>query len=600
MSTAGRADFRVDLEGLRGVAVLAVIAYHAAPSLCPGGFIGVDVFFVISGFLIGRITARQAEAGSFSPLDFYARRLRRLAPALVAVLLGTLALGWFYLLPHEFVALGKHVSAGVASLNNFALRFEAGYFDTSSLEKPLLHLWSLAVEAQFYIVWPLLLLIASRRVLVLTVGLVVVASFCSCLVRLETNPVAAFFLPHYRMWELGAGVLLALTLGKSPAAPRLTSLLLSVAGIAALVAAYICFDGAMPYPGAAALVPVLATVALIAAGPGALVNRLLLATQPLRGVGVVSYSAYLWHWPILSFAHVLQMEGDWRTTVGVLCLTAALAVLTYRFIEQPARRIRSPLATSALAATTACVGLAGLGVWSSIVLPRLSSQWFIDASAATKDWEWPPALERDRSLGDLKVYRTGQGPGAVLFAGDSHMQHYWPRVHQLVARGRSSAPPVVFATREGCPPIRGLDYRGRPDCASLMSRALDIAGRDDVATVVFSAGWHIYFTNPQMEMRNAGIAGALPGREAAMRQLSDDMRSLVAKGKTVYLVLGSPTGMPPTGSLRRTVSGEITSHRVNVPLADVEQSQGATRRGLMEAAAAAGAITIDPVRNSLR
>ena len=191
--------YRPDIDGLRAIAVLCVVAYHAMPEVVRGGFIGVDVFFVISGFLISTIIMRAKDEGRFSLLDFYARRIKRLFPALTVVLAATALLGWFYLLPHEFRALGKHLTAGAGYFINFTLKKEAGYFDVSAAEKPLLHLWSLAVEEQFYIVWPvLLLLVAGRRRTLAVLAAITIASLASNLVAINKNAAGAFYLPQNR------------------------------------------------------------------------------------------------------------------------------------------------------------------------------------------------------------------------------------------------------------------------------------------------------------------------------------------------------------------------------------------------------------------
>ena len=198
--------YRPDIDGMRALAVLAVVGYHAAPGVIKGGYVGVDVFFVISGFLISSIILSEREAGSFSLVGFYGRRIRRLFPALALVLAATWLLGWFYLLPHEFRALGKHMAAGAAYFINFTLKRESGYFDVAADDKPLLHLWSLSVEEQFYIFWPLLLLlIRGRRSLIAVIAALAIASFVGGLHALGKNQASAFYLPHWRVWELAVG-----------------------------------------------------------------------------------------------------------------------------------------------------------------------------------------------------------------------------------------------------------------------------------------------------------------------------------------------------------------------------------------------------------
>jgi len=594
-----RIDYRGDLEGLRGLAVLAVVGYHAAPTALPGGFVGVDVFFVLSGFLIANITIGEMEQGTFSPNNFYARRLRRLVPALIAVLAGTLALGWYYLLPHEFVALGKHLAAGAGYISNFVLKGEAGYFDAAAEQKPFLHLWSLAVEAQFYVIWPLcLLVLRSRRSIVIFLTIAAFVSLIACVSRSYSNAASAFFMPQYRLWELCAGALLAMALPRFSHTPARIVSLLSAAGFALLVASCLVLEAGQFYPGWRALLPVTAAMAIIAAGPGAMFNRRLLTMPLMRGLGVISYSLYLWHWPLLSFVNILDLSHDWRIVGGSVALSLALAIATYRCVEQPFRHARSPLALPILAGGAVCMGLSGLAIMHSHGPSRLSEPYIVSASTAVGDWNWPGRLERDASVADVKVYRRGNGPGTVVFVGDSHAQQYWPRVEALADAAGASAPPIEFVTRGGCAPISGLDYRKKPDCSALMPRAQVIASSVDVTTVVISAAWNIYFTSDTMEMRGFGrIDGQTPGRDAAIQQLTEEMRRLVEIGKAVYLVLGSPIGLSPVAGLNRSLSGEVVYKPARIARDRIDKKLAPIREALLKAATDAGAYVIDPMEH---
>jgi len=597
---AGRqSDYRSDLEGLRGLAVLAVVGYHAVGSALPGGFVGVDVFFVLSGFLIAKVTIGEMEQGTFSPKDFYARRLLRLAPALISVLAGMLALGWYYLLPHEFVALGKHLAGGASYVSNFVLKGEAGYFDAAAEQKPFLHLWSLAVEAQFYVIWPLCLLaLRSRRSLFIFISIAAIASLIACISRSYSNAASAFFMPQYRLWELCAGVLLAVALPHYLPIPARIASMLSIAGFALLVASCLVLENGQPYPGWRALLPVTAGIAIIAAGSGATVNRLLLTTPLMRGLGLVSYSLYLWHWPLLSFVNILNLSHDWQIVCGAVALSLLLAFVTYRCVERPLRRAESRLAIPMIAGGAVCMGLSGLAIMHSNGPSRLSEPYLLNASAAVSDWNWPGRLERDTSVSDVKVYRRGNGPGTIVFVGDSHAQQYWPRAEALADAAGASAPPIEFVTRGGCAPIAGLDYRKSPDCSQLMPRARVIASSADVSTVVFSAAWNIYFTSDTMEMRGVGrIDRQSPGRDAAVQQLTQEMRRLVDMGKAVYLVLGSPIGLSPIAGLNRSLSGEVVYKPARIARARIDQELGPIRESLRKAANNAGAYVIDPMEH---
>ncbi|MEO0367684.1 MAG: acyltransferase family protein [Pseudomonadota bacterium] len=347
-------NYRPDIDGLRALAIIPVLIFHAFPSLMQGGFIGVDIFFVISGFLISSIILRNLDAGTFSFTDFYSRRVRRIFPALITILLFVLIFGWFALLADEYKLLGQHVAASAAFVQNFMLWQEAGYFDVSSDLKPLLHVWSLAIEEQFYLIFPLLLWAAWRLGVNLLVLVVVLAlgSLALNLHGMDGDPTPLFYSPLTRFWELMAGAILAyLTINyQASAEPSLDKagdlssrqLLQSAAsclGLVLVVGSAFAFSKADIYPGWRAVYPVMGTVLLIYAGPNAFVNRAVLSNKLAIFVGLISYPLYLWHWPLLSFARIIEADTPavWLRGAIVL-LSIVLAILTYFLIEQPIRR----------------------------------------------------------------------------------------------------------------------------------------------------------------------------------------------------------------------------------------------------------------------
>ncbi|HEY4973823.1 MAG TPA: acyltransferase, partial [Steroidobacteraceae bacterium] len=290
--------YRPDIDGLRAVAVMLVLNYHAFPEAVPGGFIGVDVFFVISGFLITGIIARDLDLNRFNLWAFYGRRIRRIFPALVVVLCATLVLGWLWLLPSAYAQLSANVIASAAFLSNIALLWQSGYFDIESGRKPLLHLWSLGIEEQFYLFCPPLLILAARlRVSLLALAAVIgVASFALNVTLIGLNPAATFYLPFTRAWELLAGATLACGWGQLSQTSAASNLRAS-AGILLIAVAAITLDGRSAFPGWWALLPV-AGGALLLSAPIAWGCRRVLATRPLVWLGQISYPLYLWHWPL--------------------------------------------------------------------------------------------------------------------------------------------------------------------------------------------------------------------------------------------------------------------------------------------------------------
>jgi peptidoglycan/LPS O-acetylase OafA/YrhL len=303
--------YRADIDGLRAIAVLSVVAFHAFPGVVRGGFVGVDIFFVISGYLICTILFQNLERGSFSFTEFYVRRIRRIFPALVLVLVFVMVVGWFVLTADEYRQLGKQVAGGAGFVSNLLLWREAGYFDSSAEIKPLLHLWSLGIEEQFYLVWPCLLWFAwRRRFSPLTLTLVVAAaSFCLNIAVVQGDMVAAFYSPVTRFWELLSGSLLAWWhLHRAPdrAAGPVTANLLSGSGLALLAAGFGMIHGELRFPGFWAAIPVAGALLVIAAGPAAWGNRVVLSSRICVWFGLISYPLYLWHWPLLSYARIVQ------------------------------------------------------------------------------------------------------------------------------------------------------------------------------------------------------------------------------------------------------------------------------------------------------
>lgn len=362
-SAFGPDKYRADIDGLRGIAVLAVVAYHAFPRVVRGGFVGVDVFFVISGFLISSIIFSRHLQGRFSFLDFYDRRIRRIFPALIVMMVAVLVFGWFGLLAQEYQQLGKHVVSGAGFFLNFVFWGEAGYFDAAGEVKPLLHLWSLAIEEQFYILWPFLLAMVWKRRLGLLwlTGIIAVLSFAGNVLTVRSSPSAAFYLPFTRFWELMIGCLLAyLSLQRPQPDPRFGNLK-SCLGLTLLAASIAALDRSVPFPGWRALFPTVGAALVIAGGPNAFLNRRLLSDRGLVWFGLISYPLYLWHWPLFSLAHIVGGAPPETDVKLILVLVAVfLAWLTYAFVERRLRyRARSALTSLVLLAAMGLVGTAG-------------------------------------------------------------------------------------------------------------------------------------------------------------------------------------------------------------------------------------------------
>ena len=318
--------YRPDIDGLRAIAVMAVLVYHAFPQIVPGGFAGVDIFFVISGYLITGIIHRQMLEKRFSIATFYARRILRIFPALIAVLLATFVIGWFVLTPAEMEALGADIKGAAAFIENFVLHEQfVGYFDPGAERLPLLHLWSLGIEEQYYIAWPAALLLISRWPArsVAIVAALAFGSFLVCVLTPSLDTAWAFYSPTTRGWELLAGSLLALWPSKDSAvADRQFDTMLAIAGLAGIAVAFWAFDSRSPWPGFRTVVPVLGAMALIMTA-NTLIHRRMLSARPMVFIGLISYPLYLWHFPLIAFAK-LQYGGAAPASLvcGLLVLRA--------------------------------------------------------------------------------------------------------------------------------------------------------------------------------------------------------------------------------------------------------------------------------------
>jgi peptidoglycan/LPS O-acetylase OafA/YrhL len=353
--------YRSDIDGLRAIAVLAVVLYHFFPAQLPGGYVGVDVFFVISGYLITQIILGKLVTQQWSIVDFYVRRIRRILPAVTVMLVVTIGMGWLFFAGAEWQQLGQHVAAGVGFFANILLYTDVNYFNADITYKPLLHLWSLGVEEQFYIGWPIALAIAYRQrhnIGYLMVGIVLL-SFLSNIMLVARDPDAAFYLPFTRMWELAIGGLLALrALTPHTTLTHAQRHTLSVSGLVAIIASCWLFDNTIFFPGYWALIPVLGTTALIAAGPQGFVNAHLFSRKLLVQIGLISFPLYLWHWPVLRFGSLFIETITLPQAVLLIALSVGLAIVSYLAVEKPLRHGRwSHVSPRAILATTIGVGV---------------------------------------------------------------------------------------------------------------------------------------------------------------------------------------------------------------------------------------------------
>lgn len=495
--------YRPDIDGLRALAVVGVVLNHLSAGLLPGGYVGVDVFFVISGYLITGIVMREARGGNFSLAGFYERRIRRLLPAFSVVLASTLLAGYWLLLPRDYDSTaGAALSALVFASNIFFWRdAKEGYFAALDASlNPLLHTWSLGVEEQFYLVFPLLLVWLSRRADERMTRLIFTALALGSLIMaawlLPSKKVAVFFLLPFRAWELLLGALLALGCADKPWFSHWSRRCIEVVaamGLCMILGAMLCFDHATPFPGLHAVLPCLGAVLVMAAGGVAPTwTSRLLSLRWVVAVGLMSYSLYLWHWPVLVFA---RYGGGWwassQAMPWILLLCGLFAALSYRWIERPLRygtAQRKWVVGSGLMVSMSLAVAAGLVLLGNGLRSRVPEQ-----AARMDDARFPsiPFVRcDDRPASQWCVLGDPQAEPSVLLWGDSHMLAWAPAFDRIMAaRGQSA----WLAVRSACVPMLAAQAGLAEACLKhneAVRRLLE--SRPEIKQVVLSANWRAY------------------------------------------------------------------------------------------------------------
>jgi peptidoglycan/LPS O-acetylase OafA/YrhL len=593
---------RSDIDGLRAVAVLGVVIYHAFPWVLPGGFIGVDIFFVISGYLISGILYKGHNAENFSFGEFYARRIRRLFPALITVLLLCLAYGWMILLPDEFRQLGKHVAAGTLFIQNFVFWNESGYFDTAANLKPLLHLWSLAVEEQFYIFFPPLLILLWKKPKILVPAMVVllVASFLGNIIMSVQNSTTDFFLTPYRAWEFLGGSLLAwwhYEKNHEEDVP-LHRNLLSWGGLLLLALGMAVIHTGDAYPGWRALLPVAGTLLLMEGGRDAWVNRKLLSHPAIVWVGLISYPLYLFHWPALSFVHIIKGETpEPRYILMALLVSIVLTVLTYYGIEKKIRHHKSKWTVPALVGGFLLIGILGGMAWGRMLPQRSLSE--IGRRIVTAKGENLPisGLQLMGAFHGVPVYGVGGNGPKTLFIGDSNAQMYEARIAKQLEGCGEAARGAIFVAQGGIPPLPGvLGNHGQrlnviPSFREVLQRF------PEIDRVVIAARWGMYFKKDQDYFFEGKRLSEVTARDATVDEFGKMIRELVASGKKVWVVLNIPTSplLAPENSHPRSFSGEFQKENLVYKKADFLGEYGSLRGDLKRVSVKNGAFVIDPL-----
>jgi peptidoglycan/LPS O-acetylase OafA/YrhL len=551
-------SYRSDIDGLRGFAVFSVVAYHAGLPFFSGGFVGVDIFFVISGYLICAIIHREIEAGDFSFARFYARRVRRILPALFAVLLFCYVMALLILNSAEMKDFSRSAVANLTGTSNIYFWRSINYFSPSAELKPLMMTWSLSVEEQFYLFFPVILLLVNRFRLPLlwTIGIFTAASFFASLWVTQHYPSVAFFLLPTRAWELGAGALLAIHESRRHsrilAAESLNNLL-GLAGVLLLVLPVFFYDTGTVFPGLAVALPVLGATFAIAAN-GSLLNRVVLSNRAIVFIGLISYSWYLWHWPLLSFARLVSDHPPSSfVLLSLAALSFVLAVLSWRFVEQPFRRTTHGTYRTLWRYATAAFCMIAIGML--LVVGRGWPQRFTPLYARLEDSteiHYDPCLaaygEASPILSKDCVAATTQ-PGLVLI-GDSHASALAPALRALADNNHFA---YSQYTKSSCPTLTGVTrfMPAQPghdrECAAFNEAVLDRVSADPhVHLVVFAGYWSAPFDDELHGQRyilvkqTADTTSPADSRRNLETGMRDTVQRLSAAGKRVVIVKDVP------------------------------------------------------------
>jgi peptidoglycan/LPS O-acetylase OafA/YrhL len=575
--------YRADIDGLRAIAVLTVVAYHAFPHWIHGGFIGVDIFFAISGFLISTIIFENLQRRSFDVWDFYSRRIRRIFPALITALAACFAFGWFVLLPHEYKQLGQHIAGGAGFISNFLLWRESGYFDNMSDTKPLLHLWSLGIEEQFYIFWPLMLWAAYKIRLnwLLVILMIGIASFGLNVMQVREDEIATFYSPQTRIWELLIGAGLAYLFLYPPTIfkrlitvwdgllPRtVLSNLTSLTGSLAIVSGLILIMRGRHFPGVWPLLPAGGAVLIILAGPGAWINRKILANPLLVWVGLISFPIYLWHWPILSFARIIEAEVPTVTTrLFAILLSIVLAWLTYRLIEKPLRfgpygRVK----TITLLVLMFIVGYVGYNSYSRDGLsfrgPRIAGK------EAGNDGGYPVKALDECGLNDedkskftclkdsrpnVKYALLGDSKAEAIFSGLMRTSNEGAR-WLIIAKGSKATPVPLISDNPA--------YQAYQPGIALAVQAIN-ANPEIENVVLVTATRNLFQLKNDTDIEDLNNSAFYA---AALKGLQNTIDQFKAANKKVTLVVDNPTLPHPEDCLLRVTTSSLINGFLNKTL----------------------------------
>jgi peptidoglycan/LPS O-acetylase OafA/YrhL len=532
-------NYRADIDGLRAIAILAVVGFHYYPhwiegsNYVQGGFIGVDIFFVISGYLITSIISKEFKSGQFTFINFYAKRIKRLFPALLLLISTLLILSWLTLLPDEFISLSKQSLAGIVFSSNILSWLDTGYFDDAADTKPLLNLWSLGIEEQFYIFWPsLFYLIYKFKIKVNTLIIILfITSFILNIYLSSKFPEFNFFSPITRAWELIAGSFIATSLALdkfSHSNNKLTKDIFSLLGIILIIYGVTSISSKNLYPSYFALIPIIGTFLIIISGQDALINSKILSNKILIYIGLISYPLYLWHWPLLVLYKVISSSDSVSllTRLWLLILSFILATITYEIIEKKIRWSNKKIVKLIFIYSITIISIL-LFIIIGFIKPLHNSNDIDKILSSKTDWVYPGNQFNSYFKDGLRYYTSGTSEFNTIYIGDSNLEQYASRVNYLLKNKNEKLNSATFiGNQRHCQTLLLiLDSKNiEPNCLNAYNQIVELASNKSVTNIVIAAQWINY--------------------SKLLNETDLISNSLVEtfKDKNIYIILTMPTG----------------------------------------------------------